>query len=325
MHSGEKTVSKKNSAAARSSTSGVRWNSFPMRKSRPSGFLFRVRGCRLARHRTAGICTETKCEPRRGEGWPRGTAVSVATERVGHGARGRDRAGGEAQRPRRRDHRRRGRRHERARGRPRPLVRGPHGTATVFSAGADLSAGTGQPTERGGEVGPRPAAAHQAAHRRGRGVRGRRRHGAGALVRPGGGVDRCDVRPSRGQAGADGRLRRAVPGHARPAAQRRPRRCSSPATGSPPSGPSAWGSSTCSPSRGGHASGGDRAGRADLRQRAAARCRRRSGSPTRCSGRVRTAAWASSDRRHWALVDTEDCTEGIAAFFERRPPEWKNR
>jgi enoyl-CoA hydratase/carnithine racemase len=36
-------------------------------------------------------------------------------------------------------------------------------------------------------------------------------------------------------------------------------------------------------------------------------------------------AWASSDRRHWALVDTDDCKEGIDAFFARRPPEWNNR
>jgi enoyl-CoA hydratase len=37
------------------------------------------------------------------------------------------------------------------------------------------------------------------------------------------------------------------------------------------------------------------------------------------------AYWATSDRLHQALVDTEDSTEGIAAFFERRPPVWKNR
>ena len=35
--------------------------------------------------------------------------------------------------------------------------------------------------------------------------------------------------------------------------------------------------------------------------------------------------WATSDRLHQGLVETEDSTEGIAAFFERRPPEWKNR
>ena len=35
--------------------------------------------------------------------------------------------------------------------------------------------------------------------------------------------------------------------------------------------------------------------------------------------------WESSDRRHGALVETEDVGEGLAAFFERRPPEWKNR
>jgi enoyl-CoA hydratase len=35
--------------------------------------------------------------------------------------------------------------------------------------------------------------------------------------------------------------------------------------------------------------------------------------------------WATSDRLHAGLVDTEDSTEGIAAFFERRAPQWRNR
>jgi enoyl-CoA hydratase/carnithine racemase len=35
--------------------------------------------------------------------------------------------------------------------------------------------------------------------------------------------------------------------------------------------------------------------------------------------------WATSDRLHQRLTETEDCTEGIAAFFARRPPIWKNR
>ena len=35
--------------------------------------------------------------------------------------------------------------------------------------------------------------------------------------------------------------------------------------------------------------------------------------------------WATSDRLHERLTETEDCSEGIAAFFERRPPVWKNR
>jgi enoyl-CoA hydratase len=37
------------------------------------------------------------------------------------------------------------------------------------------------------------------------------------------------------------------------------------------------------------------------------------------------AYWETSDRLHQRLTETEDCTEGIAAFFERRPPVWKNR
>ena len=64
------------------------------------------------------------------------------------------------------------------------------GTATVFSAGADLGAGTGGPTPRGGEVGLVRRTPHEAAHRRGRGLRGRRRDGAGALVRSRGCVPR---------------------------------------------------------------------------------------------------------------------------------------
>ncbi len=35
--------------------------------------------------------------------------------------------------------------------------------------------------------------------------------------------------------------------------------------------------------------------------------------------------WETSDRLHQRLTETEDCSEGIAAFFERRPPIWKNR
>jgi enoyl-CoA hydratase/carnithine racemase len=35
--------------------------------------------------------------------------------------------------------------------------------------------------------------------------------------------------------------------------------------------------------------------------------------------------WATSDRLHQGLVDTDDAREGIAAFFDRRPPVWKNQ
>jgi enoyl-CoA hydratase/carnithine racemase len=42
-------------------------------------------------------------------------------------------------------------------------------------------------------------------------------------------------------------------------------------------------------------------------------------------GEGETHYWATSDRLHAGLVDTEDSTEGIAAFFERRPPQWRNR
>jgi len=36
-------------------------------------------------------------------------------------------------------------------------------------------------------------------------------------------------------------------------------------------------------------------------------------------------SWATSDRLHRQLVETDDSREGINAFFERRPPEWRNR
>jgi enoyl-CoA hydratase/carnithine racemase len=35
--------------------------------------------------------------------------------------------------------------------------------------------------------------------------------------------------------------------------------------------------------------------------------------------------WATSDRLHAGLVETDDSREGIAAFFERRAPQWRNR
>ncbi len=35
-----------------------------------------------------------------------------------------------------------------------------------------------------------------------------------------------------------------------------------------------------------------------------------------------TATWARSDAAHARLLGTNDVTEGIGAFFERRPPHW---
>ena len=34
--------------------------------------------------------------------------------------------------------------------------------------------------------------------------------------------------------------------------------------------------------------------------------------------------WKLSDAAHERLVPTADVREGLAAFFERRPPQWTN-
>jgi enoyl-CoA hydratase/carnithine racemase len=38
-----------------------------------------------------------------------------------------------------------------------------------------------------------------------------------------------------------------------------------------------------------------------------------------------TASWQSSHAAHARLLETDDVKEGISAFFERRPPVWKGR
>ena len=38
-----------------------------------------------------------------------------------------------------------------------------------------------------------------------------------------------------------------------------------------------------------------------------------------------TAAWERSDAAHARLLASEDVAEGIGAFFDRRPPDWRGR
>ena len=198
------------------------------------------------------------------------------------------------------------------------------GTATVFSAGADLGAGTGGPDapRRRGRLGP--AEPHEAAHRRGRGLRGRWRDGAGALVRPRRRVEHGVVRTPGGEARAHARLRRDVPQCAAASAQRGARAaahrrvlvggtCRTPRLRQP------------------HHRAGRRA-RAEALALAEQVCANAPlavqsalASANEVLGSGEDTYWATSDRLHQALVDTEDSTEGIAAFFERRPPVWKNR
>lgn len=197
------------------------------------------------------------------------------------------------------------------------------GTATVFSAGADLGAGTGAPTERGGEVGL---------------VRRRRTKPLIAAVEGyavGGGMElvlACDLvvastaatfglpevkRGLMADYGGPFRVMRALPPNvAREllltgdwlTAERAERLGFVNLLTEP---------------------GGARDAAVALAQRICANAPRAVQASLGLANDVFAAgeegAWESSDRRHWALVDTEDSTEGIAAFFERRPPEWKNR
>jgi enoyl-CoA hydratase len=40
---------------------------------------------------------------------------------------------------------------------------------------------------------------------------------------------------------------------------------------------------------------------------------------------IETESWRRSDEAHGKLIQTEDMREGIAAFFEKRPPRWTGR
>jgi enoyl-CoA hydratase/carnithine racemase len=197
------------------------------------------------------------------------------------------------------------------------------GTAGVFSAGADLSAGTGQPTPRGGEVGL---------------VRRQRVKPLIAAVEGyavGGGMElvlACDLvvasttatfglpevkRGLMADYGGPFRVMRALPPNvAREMlltgdwldAERAERLGFVNVLTEP---------------------GGARAAAVALAERICANAPLAVQASLGVANQVFSAgeddAWASSDRRHLALVDTDDCKEGIDAFFARRPPEWKNR
>jgi enoyl-CoA hydratase len=38
-----------------------------------------------------------------------------------------------------------------------------------------------------------------------------------------------------------------------------------------------------------------------------------------------TESWQRSDQAHARLVQSDDMKEGIAAFFEKRPPQWRGK
>ena len=197
------------------------------------------------------------------------------------------------------------------------------GTASVFSAGADLSAGTGDPTERGGEVGLV------------------RRHRTKPLIAAvegyavGGGMElvlSCDLvvastsatfglpevkRGLMADYGGPFRAMRALPPNiAREmlltgdwlSAERAERLGFVNVLTKP---------------------GGARAAALELAERICVNAPLAVQASLGLANEVFAAgedgAWASSDRRHAALVGTEDCTEGVAAFFERRAPRWRNR
>ena len=129
---------------------------------------------------------------------------------------------GQAQRPERRHQRRHRRRHERARGRPRALVRDPHRRQPGLLRRGGPGCRPGRADRAGRPGRPDRTAPDQAADRRRRGVRPGRRPGAGALLRPGGGLDDRHLRAAGAEAGADARLRRRLPDRPGPARQRRP-------------------------------------------------------------------------------------------------------
>ena len=198
------------------------------------------------------------------------------------------------------------------------------GTATVFSAGADLGAGTGGPTPRGGEVGLV------------------RRHRTKPLIAAvegyavGGGMElvlSCDLVVASTSAsfglpevkrglmpdygGTFRSVRRLPPNVAREllltgeflSAERAERlgfvnRITEP--GGARAEAIALAEQVCA----------QRAARGAVRSRQRERGAR---------GRERTRTGRPATDCTKRLVDTEDSTEGIAAFFERRPPVWKNR
>jgi enoyl-CoA hydratase len=197
------------------------------------------------------------------------------------------------------------------------------GTATVFSAGVDLAAGPGEPTERGGEVGL---------------IRRRRVKPLIAAVEGpavGGGMElvlSCDlvVASTTAWFGLPEVKRGLMPdfGGAFRAARMLPPNVARELllTGD--------GLSAERAERLGFVNvltepGGALAGALALAERVVANAPRAVREALAVVGEVVRAdeerLWSVSNEAHQRLVLTDDVREGIEAFFARRPPEWKNR